>query len=289
MANRYSRARLLGQLAIFGSAFFIYLSTLVIRWSQRSVDLDPAFFVFARFLLGFIWVCGVLTVSRRRLAVHNYHFLFGRAIANCTAVYCFYKAVTLSTVAEANILNMTFPLFVALFSWVLLRKQRDFTATLMVGVAFFGVWLVLAPEMSTFKIGNMWGLASGLTAAVAILYLNLSRRDHDTLTVLFFMFGSGAVIIFTIYFHRLFMPGRAEIFYLLLCAAFGVAGQYLLTLGFRYVTAVEGSIVASARILMAAILGPYLAYDPPLTAAGWTGAVLILGANIYLAMRRIST
>ena len=61
-------------------------------------------------------------------------------------------------------------------------------------------------------------------------------------------------------FHRhIFLPGREELFYLFLCGASGVCGQFLLTIGFRYVTAVEGSIISALRILLAALLGPILA------------------------------
>jgi drug/metabolite transporter (DMT)-like permease len=66
----------------------------------------------------------------------------------------------------------------------------------------------------------------------------------------------------------------------------GVGGQYLLTLGFRYVTAVEGSIISSSRILLAAICGPLIAMDPALNVYGWIGALLIFGANVILAIRR---
>lgn len=280
------KKRLLGGLAIFASAFLIYLSTVVIRWSEGAVRIDAAYFVFARFMLGFIVICTVMAVRRTGPRVHSYHLLIGRAVFNCIALFCFYKAVTVTTVAEANILNMTFPLFVALFSWFFLRAQRDLKALVTVAVAFAGVWLVLAPDLSGFKTANLWGLASGTTAAAAIVYLNLSRQTHDTGTILFFMFGIGALVIFALYHQYLFVPGPRELLFLLMCAGLGVGGQYLLTLGFRYVTAVEGSIVASARILMAALMGPYIAADPPLTLLGWVGAVLIFGANVYLAARR---
>ena len=64
-----------------------------------------------------------------------------------------------------------------------------------------------------------------------------------------------------------------------------MAGQFLLTIGFRYVTAVEGSIISSMRILLAALLGPLLAGEPALAAAGWVGAMLLFGANAMLAVR----
>lgn len=283
------KMQLVGNITIFISALFIYLSTVTIRWAEEVVAIDSAYFTFARFVLGFGVICAVLALRRAKPRVRSYHLLIGRALTNCIAVYCFYKAVAMTTVAEANILNMTFPLFVAVFSWIAMKKQRDAAASLTVVVAFIGVWLVLAPDFSSFKTGNLWGLASGTTAAAAIIYLNVSRQYHDTDTILFFMFGLGAVIIYLLFGKHIFLPDPTALFYLLLCAGFGVVGQYLLTLGFRYVTAVEGSIVSSARILMAALLGPYLAADPPLTISGWVGAIMIFGANVYLAVRRVDT
>jgi drug/metabolite transporter (DMT)-like permease len=65
-----------------------------------------------------------------------------------------------------------------------------------------------------------------------------------------------------------------------------VLGQYLLTYGFLYVTAVEGAVISSSRILIAALLGPLLVADPPLTAAGWLGALILFAANVFLAVRK---
>ena len=281
-----ARYRLFGALAVFFSAFCFYLSTVAIRWSQAEIAIEPSYFVFMRFLVGFLIVCAIMIYRRQPPRPRNYHLLFGRTLFNCAAVYCFYMAVKYTSVAEANILNMTFPIFVALFSWFLLRGQRDTVAVIMVGVAFAGIWLILAPGEIHFKTANLWGLASGLLASSSMIYLNVSRQYHDTNTVLFFMFGLGSLIIF-VFFHRLFFwPDPLALYYLSLCALSGVAGQFLLTIGFRYVTAVNGSIISSMRILLAALLGPLVVGEPPLNFLGWVGAMLIFGANAVLAMRR---
>ena len=278
-------ARYIGGLAVFVSAFGFYLSTVVIRWSQAEVVIASSYFVFARFLLGFLVVCSIMALRRQPPRPRNYHQLIGRTIANCVAVYCFYKAVKYTSVAEANILNMTYPVFVALLSWIFLRRQRDPIALAMVAVAFTGIWLILAPGKIDIKPANLWGLASGMSASCSIIYLNISRQNHDTNTVLFFMFGLGALLMFIGFQHEFFWPDARHLYYLIPCAAAGVAGQFLLTIGFRYVTAVEGSIISSMRILLAALLGPLLAGEPALAAAGWVGAMLLFGANAMLAVR----
>jgi len=278
--------RLVGGLAVFVSAFCFYLSTVVIRWSQAEVAIAPSFFVFARFLLGFLVVGVVMAYRRQAPRPRNYHLLLGRTLFNCAAVYCFYMAVEHTSVAEANILNMTYPVFVAVISWTLLRQQRDPVALVMVAVALAGIGLILSPGEIDFKLANLWGLASGLSASFSMTYLNVSRQYHDTNTVLFFMFGLGALLIFAIFHRDFFRPDLQELYYLLWCSAFGVAGQFLLTIGFRYVSVVDGSIISSMRILLAALLGPFVVGELPLNATGWVGALLLFGANGVLAVRR---
>jgi drug/metabolite transporter (DMT)-like permease len=277
---------LTGWLAVFASAFFFYMATVIIRWSRSEVRIDPAYFVFGRFALGFCIVALSLVIQKRSLRANRYGLLLGRTLGNTLAVFCFYKAVEVTTVANANILNMTYPIFVALIAWVFLSDQRDGVALVMVPVAFAGIWLIVAPASMRWDWNNAWGLASGVSASVAIVYLNLCRRYDTAETTLFYMFGWGAVAIYLMFHKVIFWPNATEFFYLLICSLFGVGGQYLLTYGFRFVTAVEGSIITSSRILLAAILGPSMVADPALTLWGWAGAVLIFAANVILAARR---
>ncbi len=100
------------------------------------------------------------------------------------------------------------------------------------------------------------------------------------------MFGFGARAILLLFHHAIFWPDSQEFFFLFACSAVGVLGQYLLTFGFLYVTAVEGSIISSSRILLAAILGPLFVADPSLSFSGWCGALLIFIANTTLALRK---
>jgi drug/metabolite transporter (DMT)-like permease len=277
---------IMGWLAVFASAFFFYMASVTIRWSQASVAIEPAFFVFSRFALGFIIVATSMALQRRSLRVNRARYLIGRTVGNTLAVFCFYQAVDATTVANANILNMTYPIFVAIIAWFFLREQRDGVAMVVVPVAFAGICLIVAPEGLGWDWNNGWGLASGITASLAIISLNLGRKHDSAETTLFYMFGFGALMIWGLFHKQIHLPEAEEFYYLLICSLFGVGGQYLITYGFRYVTAVEGSIVTSTRILVAAVLGPAMVGDPSLTPSGWIGALLIFIANVVLAVRK---
>lgn len=276
-----------GSLAVLLSTFCFYFSTATIRWAQlQGSRPDPSFYVLVRLLLGFVIVTTLLGLRKRSPAPRNYVLLIGRAVANSLAVYCFYQAVQTTSVSHANILNMTYPIFVALITWGFLPDQRDFRMMLALVGAFGGIVLILYPQEMALDINHFWGLGSGISAALAIVALNLSRKVHDSETVLFYMFGIGSLIIYGGFHQRMVIEQARDLVYLLICGAFGIAGQYLITIGFRYISAVEGSIISSTRILIAAFVGPMIAIDPALTSRGWLGALLIFGANVYLALRK---
>ena len=276
-----------GCIAVLLSAICFYLSTATIRWAQmRGIHPDPSFYVLTRLLLGFVIVTSLLGLRRRAPRPRNYVLLIGRAVANSVAVYCFYQAVQTTTVSHANILNMTYPIFVALITWGFLPEQRDGRMMIALLAAFGGILLILYPAEMTFNHNHLWGLGSGISAALAIVCLNLSRKVHDSETVLFYMFGIGSLMIYAGFHQHMVIHRAGEVVYLLVCGAFGIAGQYLITLGFRYISAVEGSIISSTRILMAAFVGPLIAIDPALSTRGWLGALLIFTANVYLALHK---
>lgn len=278
---------LLGCICIFGSAFFFYLATVIIKWAKiKGLQIDASLFVFARFLLGFISVLILMAIKRKKIKIKKKRYLIGRTVANCVAVYCFFKGVDLTSVSQANILNMTYPLFIAVFSWIFLKQQRDAIAIVVVIIAFAGVWLILTPGEMNFHLNSLWALASGITAAISMMCLNLSRQEHDIETTLLFLFGLGSVLICITFFNEIRLPQVVDVKYLFFCSVSGIVGQYLITLGFKYVTAIEGGIISSTRILLAAMLGPVIAMDPALSASGWAGAFLIFSGNIFLTVRK---
>ena len=287
MTSFLHRSHVYGRLAVFGSAFCFYLATIAVRWARTAgLTLSSPSFVFSRFLVGFVVISALLLIKRQLPRPHRSGLILGRAVLNVFAVLCFFKAVQVTTAAESNILNMTYPLFVTVFSWFLFKEQRDIRAVGMVILAFCGILLVFSPGSLQLELTNLWGLASGLLAGISITFLNLARQHNDTDTVLFVVFATGTILMFVLFHHHLSVQNAEEAFYLGFSACMGLAGQYLITIGFRYVTAVEGSIISTTRMPLAAFLGPFITSDPALTWSGWIGALLILAANIYFMTRK---
>ena len=134
---------------------------------------------------------------------------------------------------------------------------------------------------------HLWGVVCGVFAAVSIISLNKTRKHNETESILFVMFSLGLGLILALFHGDLRAVSAEELFYLLLSGSLGVLGQLFITYGFLYVTAVEGSIIGSSRILMAALLAPFLVADPFLSLSACLGALLIFLVNVALAVRKL--
>lgn len=75
----------IGWFAVFGSAFFFFLATLIIRWSADYVSIPSTYYVFARLLLGFTLVAVTMFVQGQRPKPMNYHLIIGRTLGNTVA------------------------------------------------------------------------------------------------------------------------------------------------------------------------------------------------------------
>jgi len=122
-----------------------------------------------------------------------------------------------------------------------------------------------------------------VTASLSIFCLKFSRDSNDTLTVLFYMFFIALLCSGVVFRNELIWPGKTELFYLILSSAVGVLGQFALTLGYGYVSAAQGSVIGTTRILFAAFLGSILTTDAPLHFSGLVGALLIFIVNYLIA------
>jgi drug/metabolite transporter (DMT)-like permease len=202
-------------------------------------------------------------------------------------VYFFFEAVARTSAAEANMLNLTYPVFIAIFSFFFFQHKGDYFMLAVGPLAFVGILAILGGDGELFDWNSCYGIASGVSAAFAIVFLNLTRLQNDTDTILFYLFGIGTVIAaLFVPFDRYFeVPAQMWLF-LLGSSVIGVLGQISLTYGYRFVTALEGSILSSTRILLAAVLGPVVAGDPALGVFGWCGALLIFGCNVFIAWRK---
>jgi drug/metabolite transporter (DMT)-like permease len=98
--------------------------------------------------------------------------LWVRSIAGSLGMVCMFYAYTRLSVAEALTLNNTFPIWVALLSWPLLKQVPSLTVWLAVASATAGVVLLQQPRLVEGNLASLVALASSVCTAIAMIALN---------------------------------------------------------------------------------------------------------------------
>lgn len=280
-----NRKTLTGILLILYSALAFYGATAVIKIGSNRAGIPVLLFVASRFWAGYL-LLQVFFPGKPMVPV-NRKWLWMRASFNTAAVFFFFLGVSTGTVTGANLLNMTYPAFVALFAPFMIREKSGWADITGIIMAVTGAWLVSTGGRSlVLAPGDFYGLVSGILAGVAIVSLRQIRKTDSTRVILLYNFRLGSWLILPAVLYYVFTA--AEIFtvpeiwlYITASAVIGFSGQITLTYGFRYVSAVEGSVLSSSRILIALIAG-FMFFDEQLTAVAVAGAVLIFIANVLI-------
>lgn len=271
-----------GAFMIFLSAVLFSLNILIVKVLRIETAIPVVEITFARFLLGLIIVIFILIAAPVKFRPKNKKILYLRGVLNASAVLILFYAVEYTTLTNANVLNMTYPLFIALFSRPLIGERFHPAIFVPLLLSLAGVFMVIQPRFDTVNAGDLIGLVSGIVSALAIIYLRELRRTDDTFVILFYLFAVGSLMLLIPTLTLFVMPDWRETFLLLLCSATGVAAQYFLTHGYRYVSAVGGSIVSASRVYIASILG-IIFFREPVNTVLFAGTLLIVGSNILTA------
>ena len=133
--------------------------------------------VFYRSLFG-LWVTFLViryyggTLLTPHWEVHCWRGLFGLG-----GMLLFFYCITQLPLATAVSLNYSWPLFLALFSSLVLKEHLHWPLVVAIAIGFVGVILLLRPTVHGDQLmAGLMGLASGFSAAIA--YLNVRQLGN---------------------------------------------------------------------------------------------------------------
>ncbi len=267
---------------IFLSAIFFTVSSISAKFAAKA-GVGPMMVTFCRFAIGLILISAYILITQSPLKPKRMKYMILRGIFNMLAIGLFYWSVKYTTVTNANLLNMTYPVFVAMLSPLLLGEHLKFRDWFVLALAGVGIYLVINPDFQRVNIGDLIGLACGVAAGFAIITLRLARKEDTTTTVLFIMLLTGTVLSWPAIFSEEFSRYTSKTLWILfLCGASGVFGQFAITLAFKHMTAFAGSISGTSRIILAGLGGFIMLGEVP----GWNvvvGAIIIITSIVLLA------
>ena len=251
-----SAERKKGYIMVFASTMFFYIMTIFVKFITAGGSIPGTQVTFFRFLIGFILVNIGMMRNGYEVRMVNRKAVLSRATLSALAILLFFIVIQYSTTTKANIYNLTYPIFVAALGPLFLKDER-WTVKNIIGVlvSFGGILLISGVGFGTFEAVDILGITMGTVAGLGIIALREARKTDSPNTILFYLMSIGIAITIIPFGSTFKMPTPMEWLYIIGMGTFSYLGQYTLTHGFRYVKAVEGSLISEARIFVAALCG----------------------------------
>jgi drug/metabolite transporter (DMT)-like permease len=272
-----------GILLLILAEFCFASATVFAKFITNGSDIPAIEITFFRVSMGVILAAIYMLRTKTSFRPKKVFLVTARAILSFSALVTFFYSVQHTSVTNANMLNMTYPVFIFLVAPLFRLDRLHKLSFLFLIFAMTGIYLVIFPDFSHINKGDLIGLLSGIFAAFAIITLSIAREHDSTILIVFYLMAIGTVCNAFMMAPVFVMPRPSDLPFLLASGIFGITGQVLLTMGYKNVSAKAGSMVSSSRIIFAALMGFYF-FSDIISGRIIAGGLMIIASIIGISM-----
>lgn len=248
----------------------------------------PLFITFGRVLFAAISLAIVLLTKKmpfRLKSFKNYLKLFVPGVLLAFHWFCFFKSISLSTVAIGLITYSTFPVFVIFIEPILFKEKLHLSSLFFALVALAGVFLMV-PQ---FDISNniskavIYGILSAVSFAFLAIYNRKLVQDFNAIEIAFFQNLAAFICLLPIAAISFPIISDKDILLLaLLGIVFTGLAHSLFISGMQKIKARTASIIATLEPVYGILLAFFLLKETPEMRV-LLGGILILSVVIIIS------
>lgn len=283
---------------MLGAAFFFALTSAISKWLGREFHIVQL--VFFRNIVGVVFI--ITSVLRRPMRQEGgkLGLLIFRGVVGTLSLYMLFYAIQTLGLGRASTYQYTYPIFLALFSWVLIGETLNSKEWAAIFVGFTGILFVFRPDLSISMRDNALGLGNALLTAISYLSIRQLGVVYDTRAIILSFMLSGIImpilsmLVGTYYpmEHLDFLIGTFKWpeneWHWLGFLALGLTalmGQKMLTQSFTYDKAGRVAAVGYSNILFSVLIGFLMGESIP-SLATIAGMMLIVIGGILVSFAK---
>ncbi|MGF1751699.1 MULTISPECIES: DMT family transporter [Vibrio] len=227
-------------------------------------------------------------VKRKKISVwgNNKKLLFARGAVGTMALMCVYYSITTLPLAEATILQYTYPVFTALLAFIFLKERVQLSTIACILLCLLGLYTMVYPTLGSNGVGELplfnVGIAILGAFGSAISYVivkKLSVTENSSVIIFYFPLVALPLSLLLIG-DEFVMPDLTLTFLLILVGVFTQVGQLGLTKAMQTQAAGKASAYAYVQIVFSIILGIMFFNESPSMYTYAGGVLIVAGALI---------
>jgi drug/metabolite transporter (DMT)-like permease len=216
-----------------------------------------------------------------------------RGLTGVVSMFFLFAALARLPIADVTAITFSTPLMIVALAGLLLGERvRGYRWTAVI-LGLVGVMVILAPHLSVSEMSAMTGAATlgaffalmnAVFAAAAYIQIRrLTMSETTSAIVLYFSLISSLCGLATLPFGWVW-PDLHQSGILFLMGFIGGIGQLFMTQSYRYAQASLTAPFDYTSIIWAVILG-YVAFGEVPGPSVWAGAVIVIGAGMFVIWR----
>lgn len=270
-----------------GSAYvllaFFFMAVFGVLTKIASANGSPLWISFISYLSGTVAMIPFLYkkgIDHLKSEHYLYHIMRGTFGLGASFLYTI--AMQNINIVNATLLFNTTPLFIPLLSVFWLKLKVTKSTWLAVALGFIGVLVIIKPDASLFTHwGNLIGLASGISLAVAYLTIKILTATDPSSRIIFYYLFIGTIIQLPLLIFAGTLPSWQDCVLACLAGISLLLAQTMLVEGYRYGDASELGIYQYTSVIFVGIISWFIwGLLPP--ASDIIGVILVALAGIII-------
>ncbi len=263
---------------------------------KRLAPAIPQFeLVFFRSLINLLFVLGWIFWRENGVrAIQPSWILFGRGVAGFFGITCLFYSVSHLPLPVAMLLSWSSPLFVLIFSRILLKERVGARSLVWIAGVFLGLDLLLGrlepasaePHAPIGWVPVLIGLFGACCAGLAYVAVRAaSQRKVSNAAIVFYLTAVATAFSFPFAVRNFVQPSSQEFLELIALGLFATVGQVFMTQAYRYARAGIVSTMGLLNAALSAVFGWWL-FGETLHLGQWAGLTLMALSLAFLTLRR---
>ncbi len=277
---------LAGPLFMLSAALLFTLFNVIIKL------LNPQFRVwdigFYRFCGGALVLLAVFGRRRNPFRGHNIPLLVIRGCTGSVAFVLVVTAIRLLPVSTALVIFYSFPIFSALFSFLIYGERVGASEIACIVAVVIGIGILFDLQLAEGLFGQIVALAGGVFAGLTVTLIRSLREKNGPVIIYLYFCTIGTLVTLPKFLQHPVVPSTPVEWVMVLgIILISVAAQLLMNQGYFYCRGWEGGVFMSSEAVFTAIVGIVFLGDPA-TWRFWIGGLIILFSSVALNRLRAS-
>ncbi len=246
---------------------------------------------FLRVFLGFLFLAATTpfidknTFRIKKTDLKGY-IITGALLAVALSLYT--AANIFAPVQNAVLINYTYPFFVLIFAWFLLKENITSQKIITLIIAFIGLAFINPFQQGTYTTGNLLSLGGALVYGLLIAFMRKEDQKHDIGDVTWFL-GIASVLLLPFAIAKGFGTLTGNLIPLAILGLISTGAAYLFyNLALKSIEAENAAMTATIITPLTSIMLAVILLNESLTGNILVGGGLIVAAGFILQIHRKS-